>query len=146
MTEWEAVIAKTSRRLQRNGLIGGVVALLILAFAPPTAGAHGFTGPLAWGLLLAFCLLPLAFSVHLLFDAALFRLAASHDAEETGLSAIDDVLARMGLRARNGVSASLAERLSGCRRLIWLQRISLLVGVALYAVLLLDATDGACPC
>ena len=114
--------------------------------APPTAGAHGFTGPLAWWLQLAFCLVPLAFSVHLLFDAALFRLAASHDAEALGLAAIDDVLARMGLRARGGDPAPLTARLAGCRRLVWLQRIALAIGVVLYLILLLDATDGACPC
>ena len=131
-----------ARSLRRNGLAGGGIALAILAAAPPTAGAHGFTGPLAWWLLLSFCLLPLAFSVHLLFDAALFRLAASHDTEEAGLAAIDDVLARMGLRTRDGWTAPLAERLAGCRRLLRLQRISLAVGMTLYAILLLDAANG----
>jgi hypothetical protein len=142
MTDWQTVVADAVRRLRRNGLAGGVTALLILAVAPPTAGAHGFTGPLAWGLLLAFCLVPLALSVHLLFDAALFRLAASHDGETTGLAAIDDVLARMGLRARGSASATLPERLQGCRRLLWLQRIALLIAVALYFVLLLDGMEG----
>lgn len=142
MTDWQTVVADAVRRLRRNGLAGGATALLILAVAPPTAGAHGFTGPLAWGLLLAFCLVPLALSVHLLFDAALFRLAASHDGETTGLAAIDDVLARMGLRARGSASATLPERLQGCRRLLWLQRIALLIAVALYFVLLLDGMEG----
>jgi hypothetical protein len=146
MTDWRTTTANAIRRLRRNGLIGGAVALLILAAAPPTAGAHGFTAPLGWWLLLAFCLLPLAFSVHLLFDAALFRLAASHDGQEAGLAAIDDMLARMGLRARNDRPAPLAERLAGCRRLVWLQRISLAIGVTLYAILLLDAADGAGLC
>ena len=50
MTEWQTVVAGAVRRLRRNGLAGGGVALLILALAPPTAGAYGFTGPLAWGL------------------------------------------------------------------------------------------------
>jgi hypothetical protein len=146
MTEWKTRATDAARRLRRNALAGGAMALLILAVAPPTAGSHGFTGPLAWWLLLAFCLLPLALSVHLLFDAALFRLAASHEEETTGLAAIDDVLARMGLRSRGGAPAPLADRLSGCRRLIWKQRMALIVGVLLYAVLLLDATDGACLC
>ena len=57
MTDWRAIVADAVRRLRRNGLAGGAAALLILAAAPPTAGAHGFSGPLAWGLLLAFCLL-----------------------------------------------------------------------------------------
>lgn len=131
-----------ARSLRRNGLAGGGVALLILAAAPPTAGAHGFASPLAWWLLLVFCLLPLAFSVHLLFDAALFRLAASHETEEAGLAAIDDVLARMGLRRQDGRTAPLSERLAGCRRLLRLQRISLAIGLVLFAVLLLDASNG----
>lgn len=146
MMEWQTVVNGAVRRLRRNGLAGGGVALLILALAPPTAGAYGFTGPLAWGLLLAFCLLPLALSVHLVFDAALFRLAASHETEREGLAAIDDVLARMGLRALSDTPASLTERLAGCRRLIWLQRIALAVGVLLYAILLLDAAEGGCLC
>ena len=131
-----------ARRLRRNGFTGGTVALLILAVAPPTAGAYGFTGPLAWWLLLAFCLLPLALSVHLLFDAVLFRLAASHQDEEAGLAAIDDILARMGLRKKDSVMASLTERLAGCGRLIWLQRATLAIALLLYAILLLDGMDG----
>lgn len=146
MTVWKTVLAHAVRRLRLNGAIGASAALLIIAVAPPTAGAHGFTGPLAWGLLLAFCLLPLALSLHLLFDAALFRLAASHDTEGMGLAAIDDVLARMGLRNREGAPAPLAARLAGCRRLVWLQRAALLVAAVLYLILLLDATDGACAC
>lgn len=146
MTGWKMLAGNATRQLRRNGFIGGAVALFLVAIAPPTAGADGFTGPLAWWLLLALCLLPLALSVHLLFDAALFRLAASHDEENAGLAAMDDVLARMGLRSREREPASLAERLAGCRRLVWKQRGALVAGAALYAVLLLDAADGACRC
>ena len=142
MSEWKMPVSDAIRRLRRNGLVGGGTALFILAIAPPTAGAEGFTGPLAWWLLLAFCLLPMAVSVHLLFDAALFRLAASHESEAAGLAAIDDVLARMGLRSASPVPAPLADRLAGCRRLLRLQRVSLAVGVALYFVLLVDMAEG----
>ena len=142
MTEVNGSMTDAAHRLQRNGLAGGAIALLILAVAPPTAGAYGFTGPLAWWLLLAFCLLPLALSIHLLFDAALFRLAASHESENAGLTAIDDVLDRMSLRKKDGVTASLAERLAGCARLLLLQRGTLLIAVLLYAILLLDGMDG----
>lgn len=138
MTDWTAIVA----RLRRHGLAGGLLAVLVLAAAPPTAGAHGFAGPLAWWLLLAFCLLPLALSVHLLFDAALFLLAASHDTEAAGLAAIDDMLARMGLRKESGPPAPLAVRLAGCRRLVRLQWASLAIALGLYAVLLLDAIEG----
>ncbi|WP_242224517.1 hypothetical protein [Shinella zoogloeoides] len=142
MKDANGSMLNAARRLRRNGFVGGAVALLILAVAPPTAGAYGFTGPLAWWLLLAFCLLPLALSAHLLFDAALFRLSASHQDEEAGLAAIDDVLARMGLRKKDGVTASLIERLAGCGRLIWLQRATLAIALLLYAILLLDGMDG----
>jgi hypothetical protein len=138
MTDLSAIVA----RLRRHGLAGGLLAVLILAAAPPTAGAHGFAGPLAWGLLLAFCLLPLALSVHLLFDAALLRLAASHGTEAAGLAAVDDVLARMGLREKSPAPAPLAARLAGCRRLVRLQWAALAVALCLYAVLLLDAAGG----
>lgn len=131
-----------ARSLRRNGLAGMAVALLILFVAPPTAGV---TGPLAWGLLLAFCLLSLALSVHLLFDAALFRLAASHENEQAGLAAIDDVLLRMGFRAKDSLPGTLSERRAGCRRLVWLQRAALAVAIALYAVLLIDAMNGGGP-
>ena len=142
MSDWGTLTNDAVRRLRRNAFAGGGAALLILAIAPPTAGAEGFTGPLAWWLLLAFCLLPLAVSVYLLFDAALFRLAASHDDETVGLAAIDDVLVRMGLRTPSPVPAPLADRLAGCGRLLRLQRISLSIGVALYLVLLLDMIAG----
>lgn len=135
-------MATAARILRRNGLAGISIAVLILAVAPLTAGAYGFTAPLGWWLLLAFCLAPLGFSVHLLFDAVLFGLAASHETEEAGLAAIDDVLDRMGLRKRDGRSALLAERIAGCRRLIWIQRILLAVALLLYGILLLDGLDG----
>ena len=70
------------------------------------------------------------------------RSADARVEEATGLAAVDDVLARMRLRARDGVVRTMPERLAGCRRLLWLQRISLAIGVMLYAVLLLDALVG----
>lgn len=142
LAEWTKAMLDTARNLRRNGLVGGAIAVFVLAAAPPTAGAHGFTAPLGWWLLLAFCLVPLALSVHLLFDAALFRLAATYETEDMSLSMIDDVLARMGLRARSDRPATLAERLYGCRRLVWLQRAFLAIAFLLYGILLLDAANG----
>ena len=136
MTLVNQSLTDAAQRLQRNGVAGGAMALLILAFAPITLGISGFAGSLAWLVLLALSLLSLAFSVHLLFDAALFRLAASYDAKNAGLAAIDDVLVRMSLRASNDSAKTLPERLAGCDRLIWRQRISLATGLAICAVLL----------
>ena len=142
MSEWQAAVSNTVRQLRRNGFAGAAIALLILAIAPPTAGAEGFSGPFAWWLLLSFCLLPLAVSVHLLFDAALFRLAASHEDDATGLAAVDDVLARMGLRAPETLLRTLPERLAGCRRLLRLQRVSLGIAGLLYVILFVDMIAG----
>lgn len=133
MTATNQSLTEGTLRLRRNGLAGGAIALLILVLAPLTVGASS-AASWAWPLLLVLCLLSLAFSVHLLFDAALFRLAASFDTEHTGLAAIDDVLARMGLRAPDKAAKTLPERLAGCDRLIWRQRFSLAVGIAIFAV------------
>lgn len=142
MTDWKTATTQMAGRLRRNSLGGSLVALLVLAIAPLTAGANGFGAALGWLLLLAFCLVALAVAVHLLFDAFLFRVALSHDSEEAGLSAIDELLARMGLRVRPVVAAPLSQRFSGCRRLILLQRLTLTIGIVLYGILLLDAVNG----
>ncbi len=146
MTDWKSAAERTSRRLRRNAFIGGAIALLVLTLGPLTAGAYGFSTPLGWMLLLGFCLVTLAFSAHLLFDAALFRLAASYDTQHAGLSAIDDLLARMGLRTNDGMMRSLPQRMAGCARLLWRQRIALVIGLALYIILLVDAENAACLC
>lgn len=142
MSDWKAVTARVVWRLRCNGISGGLVALLLLAVAPLTAGAHGFGAALGWLLLLGFCLVALALAVHLLFDAALLRIALSHDGEEAGLAAIDDALARMGLRAKPALPVPLSQRFSGCRRLILLQLLALVAGIVLYGILLLDAMNG----
>jgi hypothetical protein len=142
MSDWKTATMRMARRLRRNGISGGLIALLLVAVAPVTAGAHGFTAALGWWLLLAFCLAPIALAVHLLFDARLFHLAASHDSEGEALAAIDDVLARMRLRAKPAVPAPLLQRFSGCRRLILLQWSTLAIAILLYGILLLEAVDG----
>lgn len=143
MRDWKKTVTDKARHLRRNSIGGGSIALLLLVIAPVTAGAHGFTAALGWWLLLAFCLVPLALAVHLLFDALLFRLSASHDTEEDALVAIDDVLERMGLRAKPAFPASLSQRFAGCRRLVILQWSTLTIAILLYAILLLDAVEGA---
>lgn len=143
MRDWKKAVMDKARQLRRNSIGGGSIALLLLVIAPVTVGAHGFTASFGWWLLLAFCLVPLALAVHLLFDALLFRLAASHDTEEDALTAIDDILARMGLRTRPAVPASLLHRFAGCRRLVILQWSTLTIAILLYAILLLDAVEGA---
>ncbi|MBD9389814.1 hypothetical protein IB237_21685 [Agrobacterium sp. AGB01] len=142
MSDWKTATTRMARRLRRNGTSSGLIALLLVAVAPATAGAHGFTAALGWWLLLVFCLASIALAVHLLFDARLFHLAASHESEEEALAAIDDFLARMRLRAKPAVPAPLLQRFTGCRRLILLQWSTLAIAILLYGILLLDAVDG----
>ena len=144
--DWTSTAMQTSTGLRRNGLFGIVVCLLVFALAPVTAGAHGFTRPLGWWLLLAFTLAALAFSVHLIFDALLFRLAGSHPDERTGLAAVDDSLARFGLRAAAAEPRPLAARLAGSRGIVWRQRFALAVCLLVYGILLIDAVEGPAAC
>jgi len=142
MTPWNAIASAAARNLGRNAIFCGLASLLLLVLGPITAGYQGFASPLGWLLLLAFCLVVLAFTIHLLFDALLFRLASSHETEAAGLAAIDDMLFRMRLRKPETNPRPLDMRIAGSRRIVWQQRFALAVCLVLFAILLLDATDG----
>ena len=146
MTDWKASGMRTATRLRRSGVGGGLVAIVILSTAPLLIGTHGFSTPLGWWLLLAPVLVALALSAHLVFDAVLFRLAASHDNEQAGLVAIDDTLLRMGLCVPAAETRPLDHRIRGSHRLVWLQWLALGIAVLLYAILFVDATNGAPAC
>lgn len=142
MTPWNTIASSTARSLGRNAIFCGLASMLPLVLGPITAGYQGFASPLGWLLLLVFCLLVLAFTIHLLFDALLFRLTASHETETAGLAAIDDLLFRMRLRNPGATLRGLDRRIAGSRRIVWQQRCALAFCLALFAILLLDATDG----
>jgi hypothetical protein len=74
----------------------------------------------------------LALSVHLLFDAMLFRLLCSYENEDAGGIAVDRFLARAGLRKLPETSRTLEERITGTSRLLNFQRAALLVFLALF--------------
>ncbi len=142
MTQWKTTTSAAARNLGRNAISCGLTALLPVILGPITAGYQGFASPLGWLLLVAFGLIVLALTIHLLFDALLFRLASSHETEAAGLAAIDDVLSRMGLRTPDTAPPGLDRRIAGSRRIVWQQRFVLAVCLVLFAILLLDATDG----
>ena len=142
MTQWKTTTSAAARNLGRNAILCGVAALLPLILGPVTAGYQGFVSPLGWLLLLAFGLIVVAMTIHLLFDALLFRLASSHETEAAGVAAIDDVLSRMRLRTPDAAPRGLDRRIAGSRRIVWRQRFVLAVCLVLFAILLLDATDG----
>lgn len=142
MTAWNVNASTAARSLGCNAVFCGLAALLPLALGPITAGYQGFTSPLGWLLLLVLCLVVLALTIHLLFDATLFRLASSHETEAAGLAAIDDTLVRIRLRKPDATPRGIDRRIAGSRRIVWHQRCALVVCLALFAILLLDATDG----
>ena len=146
MTAWNVNASTTARSLGYNAVFCGLASLLPLALGPITAGYRGFTSPLGWLLLLVLCLVVLALTIHLLFDALLFRLASCHESEAAGLAAIDDTLFRMRLREPDATPRGLDRRIAGSRRIIWRQRCALAVCLTLFAILLLDATDGQSLC
>ncbi len=74
----------------------------------------------------------LALSIHLLFDALLFRLFASYESEDAGGVAVDRFLVRAGLRKQPDSNRTLAERMAGTTRLLNFQRAALLVFLALF--------------
>ncbi len=142
MTQWNAAASAAARNLGRNSIFCGLAALLPLLGGPITAGYRGFVPQLGWLLMLVFCVIVLALAIHLLFDALLFRLAASHETETAGLAAVDDLLSRMQLRKPDGTPPGLERRIAGSRRIVWRQRFALAICLVIFAILLLDATDG----
>jgi hypothetical protein len=94
--------------------------------------------------MLAFYIVVSIQCVHLLFDAALFRLALAHDNEQAGLAAIDRTLAAMGLRKMPAQPAPLAQRLAGTARLLRHQYIMLAMGAAIFGFMLFDCGTARC--
>ena len=142
MTQWNSTASAAARNLGRNSIFCGLTALLPLIVGPITAEYRGFVPQLGWLLMLVFCVIVLALAIHLLFDALLFRLAASHETETAGLAAVDDLLSRMRLRKPDGTPSGLERRIAGSRRIIWRQRFALAICLVIFAILVLDATDG----
>jgi len=142
MTQWNSTASAAARNLGRNSIFCGLTALLPLIVGPITAEYRGFVPQFGWLLMLVFCVIVLALAIHLLFDALLFRLAASHETETAGLAAVDDLLSRMRLRKPDGTPSGLERRIAGSRRIIWRQRFALAICLVIFAILVLDATDG----
>lgn len=96
--------------------------LVAMAAAPPSRSAAS-TGFVLGAAPAALAVLTLSLVVG--FDALLFRLIASHRAEEAGCAAVDELLARMRLKPRPPATRPLAARIAGTRRLLLGQRLAL---------------------
>ncbi|EJT04489.1 hypothetical protein [Rhizobium sp. CCGE 510] len=142
MTQWKTTASAAARNLGRNAIFCGLTALLPLIAGPIIAGHRSFTSPLGWLLMLVFCVIVVARAIHLLFDALLFRLASSYETETAGLAAVDDLLSRMQLRKPDRMPPGLERRIAGSRRIVWQQRFALAICLVIFAILLLNATDG----
>ena len=143
MRQTRSPMANAARTLQRNGLAGTGATLPVLAQTPPFLQTQLSFSPVPGWLAFALCLITLTLSAHLLLDGALFRLGASYATDDAGLAAIDATLARIKLRTRRDPTRGLTERLAGCQRLLWRQRIALAATLALFAASLIDTLKGA---
>lgn len=140
MTVWPEDALRIARSLRRHAFAAGLLTLPVLLITPLVASGAGFASPLAWIFLLTLALLSLAFAAHLLFDALLFRMAASHAGELTGLEAVDDVLARMGLRVRPDHVRPLPARITGSRRIVWMLWTVTGLCLVIFSICLIDMT------
>lgn len=118
--------------LARQALWPAVTVAVILTAAPLAALAGGVS-PTSWPVAIiaivatASGLTTLALSALIRFDAALFHLMASFDDEAAGGAGVDDALARMRLKAKPERVRGLSERMAGARRLVFRQRLALVV-------------------
>ncbi|KKZ86434.1 hypothetical protein B5K05_18400 [Rhizobium phaseoli] len=145
MTQWQTAASAAARNLGRNAIFCGLTALLPLIAGPITVGYRGFAATLGWLLMLVFCGIVLALAVHLLFDALLFRLVSSHETEAAGLAAVDELLFRMQLRKLDRTPRGLEKRIAGSRRIVWQQRLALVLYLVIFAILQLNASGGQPP-
>lgn len=112
------------------GLVAALALLARLTTAPAADAAHPLPdwAGLAAALVAVLALAALAgLSALLAFDAVLFRLIAAYADPLEGGSAVDDVLARTGLKPRPSAIRPLGNRWAGTRRLMRFQRTALVV-------------------
>ncbi|MBZ9847237.1 hypothetical protein LB565_04440 [Mesorhizobium sp. CA14] len=113
-----------------------VIVIAADSVAPLVASARGaLHAPLAVLALVvaaASAVVVLGLSTLLLFDALLFRLMASHGDEVSGGSAVDDMLARMRLKAASPTPRPIDERIAGTRKLLARQRIAFAIFVVTF--------------
>ncbi|ASV84625.1 hypothetical protein CES85_5420 [Ochrobactrum quorumnocens] len=129
-------------RLRRNAVFGIGVAVVILSSAPFLRSIHDLAFWLIWPLLLVSVLIVLGIAAHLLFDAALFRLLATSKDEKQGLTELDTILERMGLRAKTETLRPLNDRIAGSKRILGRLRVFLAAAIVL-TILLAALPQGA---
>ena len=143
MSDWRGEIEHVIARLRVHAGITGAVALSLLGACVTIFDCSSAARWLRLAML-AFYVVLSAQCIHLLFDAALFRLALTHDNEQAGLAAIDRTLAAMGLRKTPAQPAPLAQRLAGTARLLRRQYIVLAMSAAIFGFTLFDSGTSRC--
>jgi hypothetical protein len=136
--------AQVALELTRQALFAILAVATLLAVVPMLRERQDPVFAGLWLGLLACGFAVLAFSAHLLLDAALFRMIASYADEKEGLDSVDQVLARTGLRSRRETSRPLADRIIGSQRLVRRQRLALTLFACLFGLMALlpDETLG----
>lgn len=120
-------------KLRWNALAGICLVVAPFVSLPIFANFGESLGVTPWIIFMTAASAALALSLYLLFDAMLFNLMASYEDDAEGGLAVDDFLARTGLRKMPSANRPLAERMAGSERLLTFQRAALLVFVAFFA-------------
>ena|SRR6218665_3826939 len=131
MSEWRSQASAVAKRLTWRGRAGCAATIAILIALAYTPGLASWSLLPGYASMIASLLLG-AISLHLLFDATLFRLAALSGTENDGLAAIDRVLSLGGCRAMPETVRPLADRIAGTDRILRRQAIAFAVTAALF--------------
>lgn len=126
-----------AKSLKLNAFIGFTAAIVLLMAAPFTRSSQDMAFLLLWPLLLASTIIALFTAAHLLFDAALFRLAATGADEAIAMRELDTILERMGLGIKPATLRPLQARIQGSRRIVMRLWFILIVGAGLFLLLAL---------
>jgi len=127
--------ATFAARLKHRAHTYGFLTCLLLVASSIVGDAGGPLFSWLWPLMIVGGLITLFLAVYLRFDAALFRFIASHEDENEGCRAVDDILARMHLRKRPLVTRPLHTRMTRTNNLLMKLHLAFAAFLALFAAL-----------
>ncbi len=129
--------AEFAHHLRHRAITYGVLTCILMVGTSIIADKGGALFAGLWPLMMIGGLITLFLTGYLLFDAALFRFIASHEDELDGCKALDDILARMRLRARPEKTRPLNARISGTKSVLVKLHIAFAAFVTLFVALVL---------
>ncbi|QND54874.1 hypothetical protein HB779_23595 (plasmid) [Phyllobacterium sp. 628] len=124
-----------AHHLRQRAITYGVFTCILMVATSLIADKGGALFAGLWPLMMVGGLITLFLTGYLFFDAALFRYIASHEDALDGCKAVDDILARMHLRARPDKTRPLHVRISGTKSTLLKLHIAFAVFITLFVAL-----------